>query len=269
VLNYFGQGALLLSDPSAASNPFYRLAPAWATVPLVALATRATVIASQALISGAFSLTHQAIQLGYAPRLAISHTSAEERGQIYVAPRELDARDRGVRARDRLRSSSNLAAAYGMSVTANMAITTVLLCVVAYERWGWRRGASRSASRSCRSTSRSSARTCSSCRTAAGSRCVVAADRVRADEHLEARPRGAARAARGGLAAARPVPARPRDVDAAARARHRGVPDRRPGGTPPRCSTTSSTTRSCTSARSCSRCSPRTCRTSSEAERSP
>jgi KUP system potassium uptake protein len=141
VLNYFGQGALLLTDPEAASNPFYRLAPEWAMIPLVALATLATVIASQALISGAFSLTHQAIQLGFAPRLAISHTSAEERGQIYVAPVNWMLAIAACALVLGFGSSSNLAAAYGMSVTANMAITTALLCVVAYQRWGWRRAA--------------------------------------------------------------------------------------------------------------------------------
>jgi KUP system potassium uptake protein len=141
VLNYFGQGALLLADPDAASNPFFRLAPGWATVPLVALATAATVIASQALISGAFSLTQQAIQLGFAPRLAISHTSAEERGQIYVAPVNWMLAIAACALVVGFGSSSNLAAAYGMSVTANMAITTALLCVVAHNRWGWRRAA--------------------------------------------------------------------------------------------------------------------------------
>ena len=141
ILNYFGQGALLLVDPESASNPFYRLAPEWGMVPLVALATLATVIASQALISGAFSLTHQAIQLGFAPRLAISHTSAEERGQIYVAPVNWMIAIAACALVVGFGSSSNLAAAYGMSVTANMAITTMLLCVVAYQRWGWRRAA--------------------------------------------------------------------------------------------------------------------------------
>ena len=175
LLNYFGQGALLLTDPEAASNPFYRLAPEWAMVPLVALATAATVIASQALISGAFSLTHQAVQLGYAPRLAISHTSAEERGQIYVAPVNWMLAIAACALVVGFGSSSNLAAAYGMSVTANMAITTALLCVVAYTALGLaaRRVRARR-SCSCRSTSRSSARTCSSSSTAAGSRCVVA-----------------------------------------------------------------------------------------------
>jgi len=141
VLNYFGQGGLLIADSSAAINPFYRLAPEWAMAPLVALATAATVIASQALISGAFSLTHQAIQLGYAPRLPISHTSAEERGQIYLGPVNWMLAIACCGLVIGFGSSSNLAAAYGMSVTLNMAITTVLLCVVAYQRWGWQRAA--------------------------------------------------------------------------------------------------------------------------------
>ena len=141
VLNYFGQGALLLTEPEAASSPFFRLAPDWATVPMVALATAATVIASQALISGAFSLTQQAIQLGFAPRLPISHTSAQERGQIYVAPVNTMLAIAACALVVGFGSSSNLAAAYGMSVTANMAITTALLCVVAHNRWGWRRSA--------------------------------------------------------------------------------------------------------------------------------
>ena len=141
LLNYFGQGALLLTNPESASNPFFLLAPDWATVPLVALATAATVIASQALISGAFSLTQQAIQLGFVPRLAISHTSAQERGQIYVAPVNWMLAVAACALVIGFGSSSNLAAAYGMSVTANMAITTVLLCVVANLRWGWRTAA--------------------------------------------------------------------------------------------------------------------------------
>jgi KUP system potassium uptake protein len=141
ILNYFGQGALLLADPEAAENPFYELAPDWALIPLVALATAATVIASQALISGAFSLTRQAIQLGYAPRLPVRHTSAEERGQIYVAPVNWMLMIASCALVVRFGTSSNLAAAYGMAVTANMVITTVLLYVVARQRWGWKRGA--------------------------------------------------------------------------------------------------------------------------------
>jgi KUP system potassium uptake protein len=141
LLNYFGQGALVLTDPEAAHSPFYRLAPTWAVWPLVALATGATVIASQAVISGAFSLTHQAVQLGYAPRLAISHTSAEERGQIYVAPVNWMLLIAACALVVGFGSSSNLAAAYGMAVSAEILLTTTLLCVVAWQRWGWRRGA--------------------------------------------------------------------------------------------------------------------------------
>jgi KUP system potassium uptake protein len=141
LLNYFGQGALLLAQPDAAVSPFYRLAPEWALVPLVGLATAATVIASQALISGAFSLTQQAIQLGYAPRLPIRHTSAKERGQIYVPSVNWMLMVAACALVLGFGSSSHLAAAYGMAVTANMVITSALLCVVARRRWGWRRGA--------------------------------------------------------------------------------------------------------------------------------
>jgi KUP system potassium uptake protein len=138
LLNYFGQGALVLVDPEAAHSPFYRLAPTWAMWPLVVLATAATVIASQAVISGAFSLTHQAIQLGYAPRLAISHTSAEERGQIYVAPVNWMLLVAACGLVIGFGSSSNLAAAYGLAVSAEILLTTTLLFVVASKRWGWR-----------------------------------------------------------------------------------------------------------------------------------
>ncbi|WP_375769899.1 potassium transporter Kup [Archangium gephyra] len=135
MLNYMGQGALLLRDPSKASNPFFHLAPTWALYPLVALATGATVIASQALISGAFSLTQQAIQLGYTPRLEVVHTSAEERGQIYLPGINLALLVGIILLVLGFKSSSNLAAAYGISVTTTMAITTVLAYVVARERW--------------------------------------------------------------------------------------------------------------------------------------
>jgi len=137
LLNYFGQGALLLGDASAATNPFYRLAPSWCLYPLVGLATAATVIASQALISGSFSLTHQAIQLGYFPRLSVSHTSERESGQIYVAPVNWALMLAACALVLGFGSSANLAAAYGMAVTLTMLITTALLCVVARRRWGW------------------------------------------------------------------------------------------------------------------------------------
>jgi KUP system potassium uptake protein len=139
LLNYFGQGALLLRDASAARNPFYLLAPDWALYPLVALATGATVIASQALISGAYSLTQQAIQLGYSPRLEVVHTSAEEKGQVYLPGVNRVLLVGVVVLVLGFRSSSALAAAYGIAVTATMAITTVLSYVVARELWGVRR----------------------------------------------------------------------------------------------------------------------------------
>ncbi|WP_410520583.1 potassium transporter Kup [Corallococcus exiguus] len=139
VLNYLGQGALLLRHAEAARNPFFLLAPDWALYPLVALSTAAAVIASQALISGSFSTTRQAMQLGYCPRMEVVHTSAEEMGQIYL-PGINGALLVGVIALVLgFGSSSRLAAAYGIAVTTTMGITTVLAYVVARERWGVRR----------------------------------------------------------------------------------------------------------------------------------
>ena len=137
LLNYFGQGALLLGDPEAARQPFFLLAPGWALLPLVALATAAAIIASQALISGAFSLTQQAIQLGYCPRLDIEHTSHHEIGQIYVPQVNWALMLSTVAIVVGFGSSTALAAAYGIAVTLTMVITAVLLQVVATERWGW------------------------------------------------------------------------------------------------------------------------------------
>ena len=137
VLNYFGQGALLLSDPTTVANPFYLLAPGWALYPMVLLATAATVIASQAVISGAFSLSCQAVQLGYLPRLNIRHTSAQTIGQIYIPAVNWLLLAGVVLLVVGFRSSSNLAAAYGIAVSGTMAITTVLAGMVARQRWGW------------------------------------------------------------------------------------------------------------------------------------
>ncbi|MBL8272298.1 MAG: potassium transporter Kup [Xanthomonadales bacterium] len=135
VLNYFGQGALLLGHPSAASNPFYRLVPSWALVPMIVLATAATVIASQAVISGAFSIARQGMQLGFLPRLAVVHTSESTIGQVYVPMinRLLLLVIIGLVLG--FGSSSALASAYGVSVTGTMLITSVLLLVVARHRW--------------------------------------------------------------------------------------------------------------------------------------
>ncbi len=135
-LNYFGQGALLLARPEAVKNPFYMMAPEWALVPLVVLATAATVIASQALITGAFSVTKQVIQLGYLPRLNIEHTSVKEAGQIYIPAVNWGLFIAIVLAVVLFRSSSNLAAAYGIAVTLDMLITTVLTFFVI--RYGWK-----------------------------------------------------------------------------------------------------------------------------------
>jgi len=138
-LNYFGQGALLLADAKAVENPFYLLAPVWALMPLVVLSTVATVIASQAVISGAYSITQQAMQLGYSPRMGVQHTSSREIGQIYL-PFVNWALFLGVVALVLgFGSSTNLAAAYGIAVTGTMAITTILAYVVARSIWRWRR----------------------------------------------------------------------------------------------------------------------------------
>ncbi len=139
VLNYFGQGALLLENPSAAHNPFYRLAPTWALYPLVALATMAAIIASQALISGAFSLTMQAVQLGYLPRLKIEHTSHVERGQIYIAQVNWLLMVACIGLVIGFKNSSNLAAAYGIAVTMTMMITTLLFDFAVRNIFGWGR----------------------------------------------------------------------------------------------------------------------------------
>ena len=135
-LNYFGQGALLLENPDAVKNPFYMLAPAWALMPLVVLATAAAVIASQALITGAYSVTKQVIQLGYLPRLRVEHTNVKEAGQIYMPFVNWSLFVAIVLAVVMFRSSSNLAAAYGIAVTLDMLITTTLTFFVV--RYNWR-----------------------------------------------------------------------------------------------------------------------------------
>lgn len=137
LLNYFGQGAFLLHHGAAATNPFFELAPSWGLYPLVALSTIATIIASQALISGAFSLTQQAVQLGYAPRFTIIHTSGTTAGQIYIPEVNWALMITCVLLVLGFRSSSNLAGAYGIAVTGTMTVTTILFYVVARERWGW------------------------------------------------------------------------------------------------------------------------------------
>ena len=139
VINYLGQGALLLTAGSAADQPFFMLAPAWALFPLVGLATAAAIIASQALISGAFSLTRQAVQLGYAPRLDIEHTSSDEMGQVYVPQVNYALMISTILIVIGFRSSGALAAAYGIAVTMTMVITAALLYVVATDRWRWPR----------------------------------------------------------------------------------------------------------------------------------
>jgi KUP system potassium uptake protein len=136
-LNYLGQGALVLHHPEAAANPFFRLAPGWALYPLVGLATCAAVIASQALISGSFSLTMQAVQLGYAPRVGITHTSSSERGQIYIPLVNWVLMVACVGLVIGFKTSDNLAAAYGIAVVLTMVITTCLFFFTARRLWGW------------------------------------------------------------------------------------------------------------------------------------
>lgn len=137
IINYFGQGALLLSDPTTAENPFYLLAPEWLRLPLVLLATMATVIASQATISGAYSVTRQAIQMGYLPRMNITHTSEQEAGQIYLPGVNILMMLSVVIVVLGFKTSSNLAAAYCISITGMMIITVLLAMHVARKMWKW------------------------------------------------------------------------------------------------------------------------------------
>jgi KUP system potassium uptake protein len=137
LLNYFGQGSLLLHDPEAIRAPFFLLAPSWALYPLVALATAATVIASQAVISGAYSLTRGAVQLGYLPRMQVEHTSETQEGQIYVPIVTWVLMIACIGLVLGFRTSSNLAAAYGVAVTTTMVVTTLLFGAAAQHRWGW------------------------------------------------------------------------------------------------------------------------------------
>ncbi|HWA74171.1 MAG TPA: potassium transporter Kup [Polyangiaceae bacterium] len=140
IINYLGQGALIVEDPKAVENPFFRMMPTWALYPMVALSTAAAVIASQALISGVFSLTQQGSMLGLLPRTTIRHTSEEERGQIYVPTINWMLMLATIWLVLTFRSSSNLAAAYGIAVTLTMVITTVLAFFLVRERWGWSMG---------------------------------------------------------------------------------------------------------------------------------
>ena len=137
ILNYFGQGALLLVNPAAADNPFYRLAPEWLLYPLVALATLATVIASQAVISGAFSVSRQAMQLGFLPRIEVQFTSEKAQGQVYLPGINWGLFVAVVILVLGFQTTDNLAAAYGIAVTGDMVITSVLATFVAVKSWGW------------------------------------------------------------------------------------------------------------------------------------
>ena len=139
MLNYMGQGALLLSNPAAVENPFYLMAPEWARLPLVGIATLATIIASQAVISGAFSVTHQAVQLGFLPRLKTLHTSAKAEGQIYIPAVNWTLLVFVILLVVTFRQSTNLASAYGIAVVGTMLITTVMLGFLVVQVWKWNR----------------------------------------------------------------------------------------------------------------------------------
>ena len=139
LLNYFGQGAFLLASPESSNNPFYSLVPSWGLIPMVLLATMATIIASQALITGVFSLVQQAIQLGYLPRVTIKHTSASHIGQIYVPAANWSLMIATVGLVAGFGSSSKLASAYGVAVTATMLISAILFYFVAKDLWNWNR----------------------------------------------------------------------------------------------------------------------------------
>jgi KUP system potassium uptake protein len=137
VINYFGQSALLLVSPETRANPFFSLAPSWALYPMVGVATAAAVVASQALISGAFSLTRQAVQLGYIPRVTVIHTSSTQMGQIYIPEVNWALWLGTLFLVVVYQTSSNLAAAYGIAVTGTMLMTTFLFHTVMCERWKW------------------------------------------------------------------------------------------------------------------------------------
>ena len=139
ILNYMGQGALLLSNPAASANPFFFMAPEWARLPMVLIATAATIIASQAVISGAFSVTHQAIQLGFLPRLRTLHTSAKAAGQIYIPAVNWALLVMVILLVVGFGESTRLAAAYGISVSGTMIITTLMLAVLIFRVWKWNR----------------------------------------------------------------------------------------------------------------------------------
>jgi KUP system potassium uptake protein len=139
MLNYMGQGALMIGTPATATNPFYLMAPDWARLPLVGIATVSTIIASQAVISGAFSVTHQAVQLGYLPRLRTEHTSEKAAGQIYIPAVNWGLLAMVILLVIGFKESSKLASAYGIAVTGTMLITTVMLGVLVIQVWKWNR----------------------------------------------------------------------------------------------------------------------------------
>ena len=188
LINYFGQAAMLLQDPHAVHHTFFRQAPEWALVPLLVLATAAAVIASQAVIAGAFSLTAQALQLGFAPRVEVRHSSADEEGQVYVPLVNWLLLIAAVGLVLAFRSSDALAGAYGVAVSGTMVLTTILATVYFSGRWGWAPAIADGARRSCPSISRSSAPTWSKVDHGGGFPLLVGGARLPALHHVDPRP---------------------------------------------------------------------------------
>ena len=231
MLNYFGQGALLLHDPTAIANPFYRLVPESMLLPMVVLATAATVIASQAVITGAYSLTYQAIQLGLLPRLAILHTSAAHFGQIYI-PRVNTALLVGVLLLVVMfQTSSALASAYGIAVTTTMVVDGLLGFVVIWKLWKWKwwSAALLMVPLVAVDATFLSGRTCSSCSKAHGCRCCSASAMVLLILTWQRGSRILIHKTRRDRSAARFADPQPGEAAAAYRGRHRGVPHQRSG----------------------------------------
>ena len=248
--NYMGQGALLLRDPTAMSNPFYRSVPGWALWPMVAIATAAAIVASQALISGAYSLTNQAIQLGYAPRLAVRHTSSTEFGQIYIPAVNWALAAGTIALVLGFGSADRLAAAYGIAVTGTMTITTLLFHRVARDRWRWSRWVTWPLTAAFLVVDVAFLSANAFKIEEGGWFPLVAGAIIFTLLSTWKKGRGVmARADGRGLAAARPLPPRSGAAPAPPDPRDRGLHDRRTRTARPACSsTTSSTTRCCTSA---------------------
>jgi KUP system potassium uptake protein len=259
VLNYFGQGALLIADPKTAENPLYLMVPQSMLVPMLLLATAAAVIASQAVISGAFSVTREAIQLGFLPRMQVRHTSDEQIGQVYLPWINRMLMIMTLAVVLGFRSSDNLGAAYGIAVVGTMTIDSVLVMIVFRRLWNWSRARVLVVGLLFLFvTSPSSPRTRTRWSMAAGSRsCSAASSSSSCRRGAAARNSSCTRSSRAASRSSRSSPQSSRIRRCACRARRSSLPrTRTPCRT--RCCTTSSTTRCCTSATSCSPWKPST-----------